>query len=86
MNKFDNIISVICCIVPSGCVLWLKAEECKENYINKVIDAWKEQNPEYTSDKITGGFIEVRMPEEDYNSIATTNEITWPPKSGTTDS
>jgi hypothetical protein len=64
--------------MPSGEVLCLKAEECKNNYINKVIESWKEQNPEYTDELITGGFIEISMPEEKYVLIPTTNSFIFP--------
>ena len=78
MSKFENISNVICCVMPYGEVLWLKAEDCKDNYINKVIESWKEQNPEYNNELITGGFIEIRMPEEKYNLIPATNSFIFP--------
>lgn len=78
MSELDNIISVICCVMPSGETLWVRADSCESKYIVEVLAAWKEQNPEYTEESTTCGFVEIRMPEERYNLIPATNGFVFP--------
>lgn len=73
MSKFEDLIDVVCCAFPTGEVFWLKAESCKEGYIDKVVESWLDKNPDY-KEVTTAGFVQITMPKQDYLSIEATNK------------
>jgi len=49
------------------------------DYLRQVIATWKKNNPEYEEyNGVTMGIVNLRMPEEKYNAIMTTNNFQWP--------
>lgn len=50
----DKMMKAVCCAMPSGETLWFNAEEGSE-YLSKVIEAWKDQHPEYANTESTMG-------------------------------
>lgn len=68
-----NLIKVCCLVVPTGDTLWFENKNMKE-----IIEAWKEQNPEFSGTKCSIGAVVITMPKEKYNQIPATNRFIWP--------
>lgn len=73
----NALIMATCLVVPSGETMWIRTDKGRD-YLMKVIEAWKEQHPEYDDTKCTMGCVEIMMPLEKYNAIQTTNGFSWP--------
>ena len=79
-EKYVNsgeLISALCLVTPDGCAHWFESNKGRV-YVEQVISAWKEQNPEYENTMCTMGVIEIRMPKERFNKIPANNEFDWP--------
>lgn len=74
----ETIITALCCVMPSGECLWFDKETHSEEYVNKVIDKWKQENSEYVAGGCSMGFVQLEMPEKDYKSIPACASFQFP--------
>lgn len=71
-----EIINVICVVFPSGEIYWFEASQGQE-FLEKLIQKWKDKNQWANNSDCTMGCIEIKMPREKYFNIQSTNSIDW---------
>lgn len=78
IKKHDCLLSVAVLVLPTGETLWMESEQYKPGYMRKVIQAWKEQHPEFDGKKCSMGTVEIKMPLSQYKNIQATSGFDWP--------
>lgn len=69
-HEMGAIVAVVCICLPDGSNLWCRASRGAV-YFGKVLDKWKADHPDYVG--CSCGFVELRMPENDYKAIEVTS-------------
>ena len=59
-------INALCLAFPNGQALWIEADR---EYMEKVIQRWKDDNPEYDGMDCTMGAVQIRMFKHDFKNI-----------------
>jgi len=77
-GKHDCLLSVAVLVLPTGEALWMESEKYNPGYMEKVIQAWKDQHPDFDGSKCSMGAVEIKMPLSQYKAIQTTNSFSWP--------
>jgi len=72
----DDLVTVACIALPDGKTLWIGNHTAE--YINRVFEKWKSENPEYMNTGCSSGAVVIKMPSKQYDEAFERNDFEFP--------